>query len=710
VEQLRNDEMRKKYCRAVINKLDTTRNESDNIDEIWEQQRNAYTKAAEEVLGHKKGVNKPWISNNTWRLVDERRLAKIRVESTRSERIKNRIRKENREKDREVKRSIREDKRTWMSEEAARAQNAAENGRQKELYSIVKRLTGQSTSTRQTATVKSVNGELLKSKEARMARWKEHFQEVLDREAPEEPPEEVGEEGQELDISVEAPDVEEIRAAMKTLRNGGAPGADQISAEMLKADIERTSLELKRIFDLIWDQETVPTQWTKGLICKIPKRGNLQDCGNWRGVTLLPLASKVLSKILINRIQGGVDTLLRKEQAGFRRGKGTVDQIFILRNILEQANEWNATLYVNFVDFEKAFDSIHRDSLWAIMRQYGIPQKLIRIVRTLYEDFQCSVIDENETTEWFPVRTGVKQGCCMSGFLFLLVIDWVMRRTVEGERTGLRWNLTTMLEDLDFADDIALLSSTMNHLQQKTTRLESNAARVGLKLNAKKCKILKVNSRSNNKLRAGESEVEEVESFTYLGANVTKDGGSTVDVRKRVAMASAQFKRLTNIWQAGNISRKTKISLFKSLVLSVLLYGCETWKLTKGEERKLDIFQTKCLRKICKIRWQQHISNKSVLDMTEVEKISDVVRRRRWNWVGHVLRKDRASDCAVALGWAPEGRRKRGRPKTTWRRMVEEERNRAGWNSWNIARQAAANRTQWRSDVQALCALWRGEN
>jgi hypothetical protein len=78
------------------------------------------------------------------------------------------------------------------------------------------------------------------------------------------------------------------------------------------------------------------------------------------------------------------------------------------------------------------------------------------------------VIDKNETTEWFPVRTGVKKGCCMSGFSFLLVIHWVMRRlAVEGERTGLRWNLTTMLEDLDLADDFALLSSTMNHLQLK---------------------------------------------------------------------------------------------------------------------------------------------------------------------------------------------------------------------------------------------------
>ena len=192
---------------------------------------------------------------------------------------------------------------------------------------------------------------------------------------------------------------------------------------------------------------------------------------------MLPLASKVLSRILANRIQAGVDPLLRKEQAGFRKERRTTEQIFIVRNILEQVNEWNATIYIHFVDFEKAFDSIHRNSLWIIMRQYGIPEKLIRMVRSLYKDFQCAILVEGETTDWFPVITGVKQGCCMSGLLFLLVIDWVMRKTTEGERTGIRWNFTTMLEDLDFADDIAVLSSAMNHLQQKTAKLEDNAAK-----------------------------------------------------------------------------------------------------------------------------------------------------------------------------------------------------------------------------------------
>ena len=111
--------------------------------------------------------------------------------------------------------------------------------------------------------------------------------------------------------------------------------------------------------------------------------------------TSAPMPTARISRIPINRIQEGVDHALRKEQAGFRRGRGTVKQIFILRNILEQANEWNATLYIHFVDFAKAFDPVHRDSLWNIMKMYGIPLKLIRMVQARYKDFQCSAIDES---------------------------------------------------------------------------------------------------------------------------------------------------------------------------------------------------------------------------------------------------------------------------------------------------------------------------
>ena len=290
-------------------------------------------------------------------------------------------------------------------------------------------------------------------------------------------------------------------------------------------------------------------------------------------MTLLPIASKVLGNILISRMQGGVDHRLRKEKAELGPGRATVEQIFILRNILEQFNEWNATMYLHFVDIEKAFNSVHRESLWRIMRGYGIPDKLIRLAKALYDRFTCALIDEGEI---FPEVTGVKQGSCMSGFLFLLVIDWVTRKTVDRQRTGIRWDFTRLLEDIDYPDDLLLLSSRVDHMQEKTAGLEENAGRVGLKLNPQKCKWMKVDSWNSEGLRVRQRGGGSGQ-FHLTGAQVTRDGGVTLDIKKRTALAYASCNRLNKIWRARGISRKTKATLFKMVVLSVFLYGCETW-------------------------------------------------------------------------------------------------------------------------------------
>ena len=111
--------------------------------------------------------------------------------------------------------------------------------------------------------------------------------------------------------------------------------------------------------------------------------------------------SKVFGRVLISKIKKGVDNLLRKEQAGFRENRSTIDQIFTLRNILEQVNKWNAILYTHFIDFEKRFDSVHRESLWNIMSIYGIPEELISLTKAMYNNFECTVVEEGETTVWF---------------------------------------------------------------------------------------------------------------------------------------------------------------------------------------------------------------------------------------------------------------------------------------------------------------------
>ena len=130
----------------------------------------------------------------------------------------------------------------------------------------------------------------------------------------------------------------------------------------------------------------MPHEWLKGLIVKLPKKGNLKECTNWQGIMLLVIASKVLGKILIDHLKRSGDKRLRAEQEGFRQGRSTTEQIFILCNVIEQSYEWQTSLVINFIDFEKAFDSLHRPSLWDIMKAYGIPAKIIRIIQLPYQE------------------------------------------------------------------------------------------------------------------------------------------------------------------------------------------------------------------------------------------------------------------------------------------------------------------------------------
>ena len=109
----------------------------------------------------------------------------------------------------------------------------------------------------------------------------------------------------------------------------------------------------------VWEDKRIPDDWNEVTIIRISKKGGaLNDCNNWRGITLLSIPSKILAKIIINRLSNVVDSRLREEQAGFRKAKGCIDQIFALRNIIEQCTEWQRKLYINIVDFEKALETV----------------------------------------------------------------------------------------------------------------------------------------------------------------------------------------------------------------------------------------------------------------------------------------------------------------------------------------------------------------
>ena len=144
-----------------------------------------------------------------------------------------------------------------------------------------------------------------------------------------------------------------------------------------------------------------------------------------------------------------------------------------------------------------------------------------------------------------------------------------------------------------------------------------------------------------------------MDKFTYLGSILSLHGGSEEDITSRLGKARSAFFRLRSVWKSNNYSRKTKLRLYQSNVLSVLMYGSECWRMTERDSSRLAAFHTTCLRRIMRVFWLNKISNSRLLQVTKQEPMGTILKRRRWRWFGHTLWMDAGAYARTALTWAP---------------------------------------------------------
>ena len=156
---------------------------------------------------------------------------------------------------------------------------------------------------------------------------------------------------------------------------------------------------LYKIFNEIWRCDKTPKDFSRMIVCPVYKKGDRQCPENYRAISLLSIPGKIFLRILMERMQEKLTSKLKESQYGFRAGRGTVDAVFIVRQIIEKAKEKRFPLHFHFIDFKAAFDTVWRHALWKMMNCTGINPKIIKIIKYMYDNTQCSILVDSQMTE-----------------------------------------------------------------------------------------------------------------------------------------------------------------------------------------------------------------------------------------------------------------------------------------------------------------------
>ena len=298
------------------------------------------------------------------------------------------------------------------------------------------------------------------------------------------------------------------------------------------------------------------------------------------------------------RLKGYVESILSEEQAGFRSGRGTIDQLFVIRQLAQKFYEKNKILYNNFIDFKQAFDSVWQEGLWQVLRSNGIPEDLIILLEDLYSKTISAVKVDGELTEWFRVTVGVRQGCGLSPYLFNLLLEAIMQWALRDNDSGVRVD-GQLVSNLRFADDSDLITKSVDQLQDLTDRVNDSSKKFGLEVNVQKTKTMTIGKNKEQlTIKLGHDVLEQVDEFIYLGGLVSEDAQSTADIKRRTGLASAVTGQLNKIWRSKNVTVGTKAKLFETLVIPVFLYGSECWCLRQEDERRILAAEMSWIRRI----------------------------------------------------------------------------------------------------------------
>ena len=683
----RNAELQNQYSISLRNRFDILRDNTNNVNETYQAFISAHEKSSDIVPTRPKQKHRvPWENDKVKSKREQ--LKKIAQERNRNPSRLNLRRYVSARKD--LEQTYSEEQQKYIQKQIDNVKDAADNQQSSKAWQIVNEISGR----------KRSSGSKLKANNQgeRLLKWENHFKNLLGTlpAINDQPIQRVIQ--HELPIKKGPFSMDEIDKALQSTKNGKAAGLDTIPPEVWKTG--KFNDILLQFCNEVYNSNPIDF-WRKGCILPFPKKGDLSLPENYRGITLTCIAAKIYNSMLRNRILPELDRILRPNQNGFRPNRSTTGQILTVRRIFEGVKARNLKASIIFVDFSKAFDSVHRVKLKDILLSYGIPTETVTAIMMLYHNTEAMVRSPDGDTGFFEILAGVLQGDTLAPLLFIITLDYVLRKSLDIHK-DLGFTLhkarsrrypPIKITDADYADDLALFADEFRNAEILLHSLEEIASIIGLRVNAKKTEVVNHNQ-DGIITTANNIPLKGVSNFTYLGSEIAS---TAKDIDIRIAKAWKAVDRLTRIWKS-NLPNNLKREFFRAVVEPILLYGSTTWTLLKNQTRKLDGTYTRMLRAILNKSWTDHPTKEELYG--NIPAVSETIMERRMKFAGHCFRSKDELISSLLL-WKPmHGHTSRGRPCKTYVDLLCED---TGLNAQEL-QAAMMDRDIWRQRIRVARA------
>ena len=632
------------------------------------------------------------------------------------------------------------------------------NGRKdsRGFHKHVKAVTGHGPQGESCHRLRSEDGPLVFGEDETRSRWAEYFSHLLNvnEDVASSIDESVLEEVEQraTNESLGAPPMRgEVAHALNSMKNCKATGPDGIPADFLKLYLESDE-SLQAFTDMIqkvWGNKNVPESWKKAIIKVIFKnKGTKDECGNYRGVSLLDHTGKIVLKIVANRLGQYAEAqgLLPEEQSGFRPKRSTCDMLYVVQMLQEFGRVKNVPLYFCFIDLTKAYDTVNRELLWKILAKAGVPQELIELIKAFHDGTQACVRIEGKDSVYFPVNQGLRQGCVLAPLLFNIffaaVLEVAKKRILADKETQKDlvtvrscmnsdpWNVAarnlktksgqkkeggdddddaagitfTKLWSMLYADDAAIVSKSETGLASMMSIIVEATLQFGLTVSENKTKIMYAAKKSALKAKrvtitvnAGGQSYDQVAHFTYLGSRMSESGGVAEEIAERKVKAWGKWiVRKKALYQNCGIKPNVKLAMLKQEIIETLLYGCEAWTMTAVDIAALNSIHYKLLTQTLGL-WRKKKTDlprsySSILKGYGLWSMETEVRLRRLKWAGSVMRmSDDRLPKIMMFGELVEGKRNGGGQLSQWRADLLGDMISFGW----IVKEEDMSKTAW---------------